>query len=335
MSNKDKIRWGVLSTAKIGTNQVIPAMQQCNHAEIVAISSRKKETADECAARLGIPKSYGSYEEILEDPEIDAIYNPLPNHLHVPWTLKCLEHGKHVLCEKPLALTLDELEQVIRLKEQTGLKVGEAFMVKSHPQWLKVKELIQEGVIGKLELIHGFFSYFNDDPGNIRNVEEYGGGALWDIGCYPVTTSRFIFDEEPHRVFVSISNDPHFNIDRITSALMEFPSGKTLFTASTQLVPYQRMQFFGTEKMLEIRIPFNPPIDRPTEVVVHSGDKFEKSSEVISIPACNQFTLQGDAFSESIMKDLEEPVPLSDTYQNTKVIKALFRSAKENQAVNL
>ncbi len=324
-----------MSTAKIGTHQVIPAMQQCNRAEIAAISSRKKETADEWAAKLDIPKSYGSYEEILEDPEIDAIYNPLPNHLHVPWTLKCLEYGKHVLCEKPLALTLDDLGKVMRAKEQTGLKVGEAFMVKLHPQWLKVKSLIDQGFIGRLELIHGFFSYFNNDPGNIRNVESYGGGALWDIGCYPVTTSRFIFGEEPLRVFASISSDPDFNVDKITSAMMVFPSGKTLFSASTQLVPYQRMQFFGTQKMLELRIPFNAPIDRPTEVIVHSGDKFEKSVEVISIPVCNQYTLQGDAFSEAILNDLEEPVPLLDTYENTKVIKALFQSAKENQAVNI
>ena len=323
-----------MSTAKIGIRQVIPAMQRCNHAEITAISSRKKETADEWADKLGIPKSYGSYEEILQDPEIDAIYNPLPNHLHVPYTLKCLEQGKHVLCEKPLALTLDDLEQVMQLKEQSGLKVGEAFMVKTHPQWLKVKTLIDDGFIGKLELIHGFFSYFNDDPKNIRNVQDYGG-ALWDIGCYPITTSRFIFGEEPHRVFASMSNDPNFNIDKITSAIMEFPSGKTLFSASTQLVPYQRMQFFGTQKMIEIRIPFNPPIDRPTEIVIHSGDKFEKSANVISIPACNQYTLQGDAFSEAILNNLEEPVPLSDTYQNTRVIEALFHSAEINQAVSI
>ena len=327
MDNLNKIKWGVLSTAKIGTGQVIPAMQNGEFTEVVAIASRSKEIASEWADELGIPKAYGSYKELLEDDEIEAVYIPLPNHLHVEWTIECLRHGKHVLCEKPFALESNHITPVIELKKKLGLKVGEAFMVKSHPQWLKVRELINKGYIGKLELIHGFFSYFNDDPENIRNIKEYGGGSLWDIGCYPITTSRFIYGEEPLKVAASISNDDRFNVDKITSAILEFPSGKAIFSSSMQIVPYQRMQFLGTKKMLEILIPFNPPTDVPTEIVVNSGDKFGKTNEVITIPTCNQFTIQADHFSKAIMENTDEPSTLEDAFNNTKVIEALLKAA--------
>jgi len=327
MNNSNKIRWGVLSTARIGTKQVIPAMQNGDFTEVTAIASRSKQIASEWADELGIPKAYGSYQELLEDDEIDAVYIPLPNHMHVEWTIECLHHGKHVLCEKPFALESNHIPPVIELKEKLGLKVGEAFMVKTHPQWLKVRQLIHEGFIGKLELIHGFFSYFNDDPENIRNIKEYGGGSLWDIGCYPVTTSRFIYGEEPLKIAASISNDDRFNVDKITSAILEFPSGKAIFSSSMQIVPYQRMQFFGTKKMLEILIPFNPPTDVSTEIIVNSGDKFGKTNEVITIPACNQFTIQADHFSKAILENTREPGTLEDAFNNTKVIEALFKAA--------
>ncbi|MCH7512461.1 MAG: Gfo/Idh/MocA family oxidoreductase [Bacteroidetes bacterium] len=323
-----KVKWGILSTARIGTLQVIPAMQQGELTEVAAIASRSIDEAKMWADKLNIPKAYSSYEELLQDEEIEAIYNPLPNHLHVEWTIKSMQHGKHVLCEKPFALHSSDIRPVITLKEKTGLKVGEAFMVKTHPQWLKVKQLIEEGFIGKLELIHGFFSYFNNDPHNIRNIAAYGGGALWDIGCYPVMTSRFIFGEEPVNIKASMTYDATFNTDKIVSAILEFPSGKAVFSASTQLVPYQRMQFFGTEKMLEISIPFNAPVEQPAEIIIFKGDKFENTNEVITVPVCNQYTIQGDAFSKAIIDDGEEPVTLEETYRNTKVIEAMFRSAR-------
>jgi predicted dehydrogenase len=330
-----KIKWGILSTAKIGVTQVIPAMQQCKHAEIVGIASRNEEDAKTVAAKLGIPNTYGGYETILQDPEIEAIYIPLPNHLHVEWIHKCLDAGKHVLCEKPLSLHSKDIKGIQEKAEKNKLKAGEAFMVKVHPQWLKVKELIAEGAIGDLKTIHGFFSYFNNDPGNIRNVKDYGGGALWDIGCYPVTQSRFIFGEEPTHVSASADLDPEFKTDRLMSGLLSFPSGTATFTASTQLVPYQRMLFFGTKKMLEIRIPFNAPIDRPCQIVVHQGDKFESGNTVIEIEICNQYTLQGDAFSKAILNDTDVPVKLDDTYNNTRVIEALFASVSESKIVQL
>ena len=242
------IKWGVLSTAKIGVTQVIPAMQMCKYADVVGIASRNKNDAENVARKLGIDNSYEGYETLLKDAEIEAIYIPLPNHLHVEWIHKCMEAGKHVLCEKPLALSSKDIEGIREKAEKYKLKVGEAFMVKVHPQWLKVKEMIVEGAIGDLRTIHGSFSYFNNDPGNIRNVQSYGGGALWDIGCYPVTQSRFIFGEEPLHVSAIADIDPNFNTDRLLSGLLSFPSGTATFTASTQLVPYQRMQFFWNKK---------------------------------------------------------------------------------------
>src|ERR1700730_8463559 len=237
-----KVRWGILSTAAIGLGKVIPAMQRGEWSEISAIASRDVEKARQAAKRLGIPKACGSYEELLADQALEAIYNPLPNHLHVPWTIKAAEAGKHVLCEKPIGLNMDEARQLLAVRDRTGVRIQEAFMVRTHPQWSGTLELIKSGRIGELRAIAGFFSYFNRDPANIRNKPETGGGALMDIGCYPITMSRFIFGEEPHRALALIERDPELGTDRLTSALLDFPSGHSSFTCSTQMVPYQRMQ---------------------------------------------------------------------------------------------
>src|SRR6201992_427815 len=214
-----KVRWGVLSTAKIAVTKVIPGMQKGVWSEVTAIASRDHGKAEDAARTLGIPKSYGSYEELLADPQIEAIYNPLPNQLHVPWTIKAAEAGKHVLCEKPLSMTVAEAKTLLPVQQRTGVIIGEAFMVRTHPQWLRARELVAEGRIGSLRSIQGFFSYFNTDPKNIRNIPEYGGGALMDIGCYPINTSRFLFGEEPVRVASLIDRDPTSKVDRLTSAL--------------------------------------------------------------------------------------------------------------------
>ena len=317
-----KVKWGVISTANIGVQKVLPAMQLGKLTSITAIASRNLEKAKETAQALGIPKYYGSYEELLEDDEIEAIYNPLPNHLHVPWTIKCMEAGKHVLCEKPIALTTGDVKKLIELRDKTGVKVGEAFMVKTHPQWLSILELIKEGEIGELRAIQGFFSYFNRDATNIRNILEVGGVSIWDIGCYPVTTSRFIFGEEPRRVISLIERDPEMKIDRLASVLMDFPSGQATFTSSTQLVGYQKMIFFGTERRIEIEIPFNAPPDRPCRIYI--DDKAEE------MPTCDQYTIQGDEFSKAVLGEGDVPVPLEDALKNTAVLLAIFRSAESN-----
>ena len=326
--SRQRVKWGVLGVAAIAVKKVIPAMQKGEWSEIVAIASRDPRKAQDAVSRLGIPRAYGSYEDLLADPEIEAIYNPLPNHLHVPWSIKAAEAGKHVLCEKPLSLTVREAKELLRVRDRCGVKIGEAFMVKTHPQWLRVRDLIGKGVVGKLRSIVGTFSYFNRDPKNVRNVAEWGGGGLMDIGCYPITTSRWIFGEEPLRVCGMLEADPEFGTDRLSSAMMEFPSGHCVFTCSTQLVPYQRMQFLGTEGRIEIKIPFNAPNDRPCEIFIDNGkDVFGSGITTEAIATCDQYTIQGDAFSKAIRERTLVPVPLEEAIANMAVIEAIFKSA--------
>ena len=268
-----KLRWGVLSTANIGLKKVLPAMQQGENTTVVAIASRDLAKARQAAAALGIPTAYGSYEELLADPNIDAIYNPLPNQFHVPWTIKAAEAGKHVLCEKPISLTVAEAKTLLEVRARTGVKICEAFMIRSFPQWRRLRALLDEGRIGDLRSITGFFSYFNANPSNIRNKMESGGGAVYDIGCYLIHASRYAFKQEPKRVVATLDRDPEMHIDRLASAILEFPGGHSIFTCSTQLIPYQRVNFLGTRGRIELEIPFNAPPDRPTRLFIDStGD---------------------------------------------------------------
>lgn len=319
----NQIRWGILSTAKIGTVKVIPALQQSRLGKVVGIASRSVEAAQAAAEPLGIPKAFGSYEELLADPEIDAIYNPLPNHLHVPWSIKALEAGKHVLCEKPIGLTAAEGQTLVEAGRRfPQLKLMEAFMYRHHPQWRQTRDLVQSGQIGPLRAIQCFFSYFNRDSGNIRNQPELGGGALMDIGCYPVSLSRFLFAAEPTRVLASVERDPDFGVDRLTSAVMEFPGGTSVFTCSTQLAPYQRIHAVGTEGRVEIEIPFNAPPDQPCRMWHQRGDAIQEIVHDI----CDQYTIQGDLFAEAILENTPVPTPIEDAVSNMLAIEAIFRS---------
>ena len=330
MSNK--LRWGVLSTANIGLKKVIPGMQQGQYTSVAAIASRDLAKAQEAAKALGIPTAYGSYEELLADANIDAIYNPLPNQLHAPWTIKAAEASKHVLCEKPLSLTVAEAETLLAVRARTGVKIGEAFMVNCHPQWLRLRKLLNEHRIGELRSIIGFFSYFNVDSSNIRNRVEYGGGALMDIGCYLIHASRFAFGQEPTRVLALIDRDPQMHIDRLTSAILDFSTGQSIFTCSMQLVPYQRIHFLGTRGRIEIEIPFNAPPDRPTRLFIDSsGDLFGGGISTETFPVCDQYTLQGDAFSKAVLDGAEVPVPVEDAIKNMAVIEAILKSANSGQ----
>ena len=323
-----KIRWGVLSTANIGLKKVLPGTQQGQYCSVAAIASRDLTKAQKAAADLGIPVAYGSYEELLADPNIDAIYNPLPNHLHVPWTIKAAEAGKHVLCEKPLGMSAAEAETLLAVRFRTGVKIGEAFMIRSFPQWLRLRQLLDEGRIGELRSVAGFFSYFNVNPENIRNRADIGGGALMDIGCYMIHASRYGFAEEPTRVVSLIDRDPQMHTDRLTSAILEFPGGHSIFTCSTQLIPYQRIHFLGERGRIEIEIPVNAPPDRPTRIFIDSsGDLSGSGIATETFPACDQYTLQGDAFSKAILEDTQVPVPVEDSIANMAVIDAVFNSA--------
>jgi len=328
MTKQRKVKWGVLGVANIAVKKVIPGMQQGEWSEITGIASRDLKKAQEAARSLGIAKAYGSYEELLADPEIEAIYNPLPNHLHVPWSIKAAEAGKHVLCEKPLSMSLAEAKTLLAAQQRAGVKIGEAFMVRTHPQWLRARELARSGKIGKLVAIGGTFSYFNRDAANVRNMADIGGGAMLDIGCYPITTSRFIFGEEPTRVVGLIERDPDFKTDRLASAILDFPSGPATFTCSTQMVHYQRMQIFGTKGRIEVEIPFNAPLDKETRIFVDDGrDVFGSGIVTETIPLCNQYTIQGDEFSRAVRGLGEVPVSIEDGIANMAVIEAVFRSA--------
>jgi predicted dehydrogenase len=323
-----KVVWGVLSTAKIAREKVIPALQKSPLCEVRAIASRSLAAARETAERLGIPNAYGSYEELLADPEIEAIYNPLPNHLHVPLTLQAARAGKHVLCEKPAALDAAEAARLCDLP--MGIQVMEAFMVRFHPQWLRARELVREGRIGEPRAIQVFFSYFNTDPANTRNRQDIGGGALYDIGCYAIVAGRFLFEAEPRRAIALVDRDPGFRTDRTASALLDFGEGRQLaFTVSTQCVPYQRVQVCGTRGRIELQIPFNAPQGEATRIFIDDGSTLDGSGIVTeTLPPCDQYTLEAEAFCRAIRGEAPLPYGPDDAVLNLRIIDALFRSEK-------
>lgn len=323
----NKVRWGVLGVAKIATEKVIPAMQRGRWSTVAALASRDRAKAEAAAGRLGIPKAYGSYEELIEDPDVDAIYNPLPNHLHVPWTARAAERGKHVLCEKPIALSAAEARQLLEVRNRTGVRIQEAFMIRTHPQWLRARDLVREGRIGRVRSMLGYFSYFNDDPSNIRNVPGFGGGGLMDIGCYLINTSRFIFEREPQRVIGLLDRDRQLGVDTMASMLLDFGDAHCAGTCSTQMAAYQRIQVLGTRGRIEIEIPFNAPPDRPCRLLVDdTGDLQGRGVEEIQIETCNQYTIQGDLFSKAILDGADAPLPLEDAVRNMECIEAIVRS---------
>jgi predicted dehydrogenase len=333
----NKVRWGILSTSNFAQAKIIPALRKCERVEVAAIASRDHARAEEAARKFGIPKAYGSYEELLADSEIEVIYNPAPNHLHVPWSIKALEAGKHVLCEKPIGLGAAEaLKLLDASKKYPRLKIMEAFMYRHHPQWRRAKRLVEEGGVGALRTINSFFSYFNDDPDNVRNKPEIGGGGLMDIGCYNISLSRLIFGEEPRRVMGVLDYDPNFKTDRIASGILDFGRGDfgrgtATFTCSTQLAPYQRANIFGDAGRIEIEIPFNAPPDRPCRIWHETSAGIEE----ISFDICDQYAIQGDLFSLAVINDTPVPTPIEDAVANMKVIEALVESGRTGKWVEL
>ncbi|HLK69219.1 MAG TPA: Gfo/Idh/MocA family oxidoreductase [Bryobacteraceae bacterium] len=327
-----KVRWGVLGAARIATVKVIPAMQRGKWCEIAAIASRDHSKAETAAESLGIPKAYGSYDQMLADPEIDAVYNPLPNHLHVPLSIRAAEAGKHVLCEKPIALNAVEALELIAARDRTGVIIGEAFMVQTHPQWNRTIEIVRSGRIGELRFAMGSFGYFNRVAENIRNIAAYGGGGLMDIGCYPIKTTRMVFGEEPIRVCGTLHRDPEFGTDILASAVLEYPSGQCIFGCSTQIVPNQSMQFFGTKGRIHLEIPFNAIPNETSRILIDDGRDLRGGGITVEeFAPCDQYTIQGDLFSRAIREGRRPPVPLEDSVRNMAVIDALFRSAESGK----
>ena len=324
--NGKKIHFGVLSTAKIGITKVIPAMQKGEHTEVVAIASRSAEKAREVAHNLGIPRWHGSYDALLKDPNVDAVYNPLPNDQHVSWSVRALEAGKHVLCEKPIALSAAEGRILVEAaRRHPHLKVMEALMYRHHPRWLKTKELVETGEIGELRAIQVFFSFYNDDPGNIRNSSARGGGALMDIGCYPISMSRWLFNAEPKRVFGLVVNDPHLGVDRLVSAILDFGVGQATFTCSTQIAHFQLAHLAGAKGHIELaEAALNPPNDRPSVIRLHRDGEVQR----LEIDASDQHRIQGDCFAEAILNDTQVPIPLEDAVRNMEVIDAIVASGR-------
>lgn len=324
-----RVRWGVLGVAKIATEKVIPGMQQCKFARVTAIASRSQATADRAANALKIPRAYGSYDALINDKNIDAVYIPLPNHLHVEWTIKAARAGKHVLCEKPIALKAKDVERLIGVRDRTGVAIQEAFMYRGQPPWRKAMELVAGGRIGALRAVVGVFSYFNADPSNIRNIKAWGGGGLYDIGCYLINSARWAFGGEPVRVSGAIERDAVSGVDTLASMLLEFPNGHATGVCSTQMTPYQRVTFFGSDARLEVEIPFNLPPDRRGRLRIDDGRTLDGSGgEWIKCKAADQYTTQGDELSAAILGGKPAPYPLEDSLANMRVIDAVFDSAR-------
>jgi predicted dehydrogenase len=327
-----KVRWGILGVAKIAIEKIIPAIQAGQTGQVVAIASRSLDKAQAAAARFQIPRAYGSYEALLADAEVDAVYNPLPNHLHVPWSIRALEAGKHVLCEKPIARDAAEASQLIAARERSGRLVQEAAMVRTHPRWLGARDIVRSGRIGDLRSMSGFFSYFNDSPANVRHQPDMGGGGLLDIGFYPITMARFMFESEPVRVMGLLEIDPRFGVDRLASAILEFPRGHAIFTCSTQLAPYQNLDILGTRGRIGVDLPWSMPHERPSRLLIDDASRpAGEAIDEMCFPACDQWGVHCDRFCEAIASGKPAPVPIEDAVANMRVIDALFRAAQSGQ----
>ena len=330
-----RLRWGILSTANIARTKVVPGMHKAASCEVVAVGSRDVAAARRFAEELGIPRAHGSYEDLLADPEVDAVYIPLPNHMHLEWTIAAARAGKHVLCEKPLAVTAADAERMVEACDAAGVRLMEAFMYRLHPSWVAVRELLAAGRIGRLQTVQSWFSYFNDDPTNIRNIAEVGGGALFDIGCYCVNLSRMLFGAEPERVESSLLRDPDMEVDVLTSALLVFPGGGTAtFTCSTRSESDQRVHIYGTEGRISLGIPFNIPPDRPTEVfVTHGGEPpVAPATQTLTFPTADPYTVETEAFARAILDGTPTPTPPQDAVANMRVIETIFAAAERGAA---
>jgi predicted dehydrogenase len=327
-----KIRWGIISTANIGVAKVIPAIQKSKHNQVVAIASRDINTAKNVTEKLSIEKAYGSYEELFADPEIDAIYNPLPNHLHIPYSVAVIEAGKHLLCEKPLGLDAQDIAPLLKLAEKNPqIKVMEAFMYRFHPQWKKTKELIDADAIGKLRSIQTHFYYNNRDSANIRNRAEWGGGALLDIGCYPISVARYLYGREPHRVFAQITPWSGYQVDCLLTGIMDFTDALASFTVATKIENGQMVLASGEKGSIQINWPFNPePLDSQTLLL-----RRDKKLELMEFDPADQYSEMADAFALSILNNTSVPTPLTDALANMRVIDAMFESAKKQDWVSI
>ncbi|MDA8563402.1 Gfo/Idh/MocA family oxidoreductase [Mariniblastus sp.] len=323
------LRWGILSTAKIGIERVIPAILDAENGIVAAIASRNKKNAQEVASRFAIPDAFGSYDELLACNEIDAVYIALPCAMHAEWAVKAANAGKHVLCEKPISLQADQIDLIIEARDRNGVLVSEAFMVTYHPQWHKVRSLLKDGAIGKLRRVQAVFTYNNQDEHNVRNIADLGGGALHDIGVYPAVTTRFATGEEPQRVSASIDRDKKFGTDIYASAVVEFPGFELSMMVSTQLALRQEMSFHGDNGWISVAAPFNAGLYDADVVTLHSAD--HSSAQAFRFPGVNQYRLQVEAFARAVADGEEAVFTLEDSKKNQKLIDAIYRAGESDQ----
>jgi predicted dehydrogenase len=324
-----ELRWGVMSTASIARNKVIPGMRRADRCRVVAIASRDVERGRVVASELGIPTLHDTYEGLLADPGVEAVYIPLPNHLHAEWAVAAVNAGKHVLCEKPLAMTADDAQRMVDAARAAGVLLQEAFMYRIHPSWVAVRDIVASGRIGRLTAVQSWFSYFNDDPANIRNIREYGGGALFDIGCYSVNLSRMLFDAEPTDVRASSVVEEASGVDVLTAGILEFPKGLATFTCSTRVETDQRVDIYGTTGRISIGIPFNIPPDRPTHVFVTAGGDppVAPDTETLTFETADPYAVEAGAFAAAVLDGVPLPVEPEDAVANLRVIERIFAAA--------
>lgn len=321
------LRFGIISTARIGWESVIPAIQDAENCVITAIASRNLANARALADRFSVPHAFGSYEEMLASDVIDAIYIPLPTSQHVEWTIKSADAGKHVLCEKPIALKADEIDQLIAARDRNKVVVSEAFMVTYSPVWRKVRSLIREGAIGRLKHVQGAFSYYLRDPNNMRNIPELGGGGLPDIGVYPTISTRFVTGKEPLRVQADTERDPDFGTDIYSSVRADFGEFELSFYIATQLAARQVMVFHGDQGYIEVKSPFNA--NRYGAEEIELTNQNHSQSTFFRFQDCRQYRLQAEAFTRAVMGENEEIVTLENSKLNQKVIDAIYRASEK------
>lgn len=324
------VSWGVLSTADIALKKVIPAMKTSRLSRVDAIASRSEESARAAADSLQIPRHHSSYDSLLDDPAIEAVYIPLPNHLHKEWTIAAARAGKHVLCEKPLGLSSIDVQSMIDACNEAGVLLMEAFMYRLHPLWSEVLARVSEGAVGEVRGVHTAFSYFNDDPANIRNIAEFGGGALYDIGCYAVSVSRLLFGSEPGGVKAMISRDEKLGTDVFVSAILDFDGRQASFHCSTQAEPDQRVVIYGSRGRMVVEIPFNIPPDRPTRILLFAGGDppVAPAVTVHEVAAADPYRVQADQFSEAVRTGSPVPIGPDDSMANLRVIEQIFADAE-------
>ncbi|QPB19884.1 Gfo/Idh/MocA family oxidoreductase [Rhizobium sp. 007] len=322
------LRFGIISTAKIGRELVVPAIQDAENCVVTAIASRDLKKAREMADRFSVPHAFGSYEEMLASDVIDAVYIPLPTSQHVEWTIKAADAGKHVLCEKPIALNAGEIDSLIAARDRSKVLISEAYMVTYAPVWRKVRSLIADGAIGKLRHVQGAFTYFNRDPGNMRNIPELGGGGLPDIGVYPTISTRFSTGKEPLRIQAVTERDPEFGTDIYSSVKADFGDFELSFYISTQMANRQVMVFHGTEGYIEVKSPFNADRWGPEELEL--ANRSHNESTIFRFQDSRQYKCEAEAFARAAKGEKEEVVTLESSKLNQKVIDAIYRASEKD-----